>query len=44
MVTLEALCSEQVERVELGVVSPTTNVATLDRSALVIEGVCRLDR
>jgi len=41
VVTLEALCSEQVERVELGVVSPTTNVATLDRSALVIEGVCR---
>jgi len=41
VVTLEALCSEQVERVELGVVSPTSNVATLDRSALVIEGVCR---
>merc|ERR550534_2138719 len=33
--------TQQAEKIELGLIVPRTNVATLERSALVIEGVCR---
>ena len=41
VVTLEAMYTEQIENLDLGVIVPKANVATLDSSALVIEGVCR---
>ena len=41
VVTLEAMFTEQIETLDLGVIVPKTNVATLDASALVIEGVAR---
>ena len=39
--TLEALYVEQQQLLDLGLIVPQSNVATLDHSALVIEGVCR---
>jgi len=41
VVTLEALFTDQVQNIDLGLIVPQSNVATLDHSALVIEGVCR---
>jgi len=41
VVTLQALYSDSIENLDLGVIVPRNNVATLDSSALVIEGVCR---
>jgi len=41
VVTLEALFTDHVQNLDLGLIVPQANVATLDHSALVIEGVCR---
>ncbi|XP_023340918.1 BTB/POZ domain-containing protein 9 [Eurytemora carolleeae] len=41
VVTLEALYTEQIQNLDLGLIIPQSNVATLDHSALVTEGVCR---
>ena len=41
VVTLEALWAEEEVRLHQGLVTPRDNIATLTRSALVIEGVCR---
>ena len=38
VVTLEALYTMVVYQLDLGLIVPTSNVATLDHSALVIEG------
>jgi len=41
VVTLEAMWSETTMSLYNGLVVPSENIATLDHSALVIEGVCR---
>jgi len=41
VVTLEAMWSEEEVKLHHGLVDPTENIATLSKSALVIEGVCR---
>jgi len=41
VVTLEALYSESSQMLDMGLIVPQSNVATLDASALVTEGVCR---
>lgn len=41
VVTLEALYTMSVYQLDMGLIVPSSNVATLDHSALVIEGVCR---
>ena len=41
VVTLEALWSEEEVNLHNGLIAPRDNIATLTKSALVIEGVCR---
>ncbi len=43
VVTLEALYTMTVYQLDMGLIVPTSNVATLDHSALVIEGEHKAD-
>lgn len=41
LVSMEAMCTSTVPRIQNGIIAPRHNVATVERSAIVLEGVSR---